>query len=165
MRARTTRWKTNSAQFRTRVTRHQHSGTAQHHPRVGRSQSVDGRQEVLCWIAHTPAKLSQIIIKTVQKRIRSFREVNQVTEPNKTPQNQCAEKRDPQGAKTVEVATGAVCSTSTVLARRYSITEVSQQQYMNVEVPAEVQCPEIQCQNTTTQHNRFHSRNGDIRTS
>ena len=27
-------------------------------------------------------------------------------------------------------------------------TEVSQQQYMNVDVPAEMQCPEMQCQNT-----------------
>ena len=51
-------WKTNNAQFRTRVTRHQHSGdetALQHHPRAGRSQSVDGRQEVQCWIGHEPA--------------------------------------------------------------------------------------------------------------
>ena len=50
-------WKTNSAQLRTRVTHQQHSGdeTAQHHPRAGRSQSVDGRQEMQRWIGHEPA--------------------------------------------------------------------------------------------------------------
>ena len=45
------------------------------------------------------------------------------------------------------------------------IAEISQLQYMKVEVPAEMQCPEIQCQNTATQHNKFHSLNGAIRTS
>ena len=112
-------WKTNSAQFRTRVTRHQHIGdeTAQHHPRAGRSQSVEG------WIGHEPAMKEQnlfhIIMKTVQRK-KPFiqRSESGDTEQIKTPQIQCAEKRDspgaenrhdrPYDAKTVVVATCAV---------------------------------------------------------
>ena len=78
---------------RTRGTRHRRFGdetAQQRHPRTKRSQSIDGRQEV------------RIIVKIVQ------RQVNQVTEQIKTPQIQCAENRDPQSAKTVEFATGAV---------------------------------------------------------
>ena len=42
--------------------------SAQHNPRAGRSQSVDGGQEVQCWIGHEPEKLFQIIMKTVQRK-------------------------------------------------------------------------------------------------
>ena len=42
--------------FRTRATRHQHSGdetALSHHPRSGRSQTINGQQEVQSWISTT----------------------------------------------------------------------------------------------------------------
>ena len=90
-----------------------------HHPRAGRSQSVDGGQDAQCWIGHEPAKLFQIIHEDdADKEFVHPEEVNHVTEQINCPVSVCSEKRDSLGAvyrhdcphiaKTVEVATGAV---------------------------------------------------------
>ena len=101
-------------------------------------------------------------------RIRSSREVNQVTEQIKTPRIQRAEKPDspvtvyrhdhPQSKDRRSChKCRKINSTSQKVQQ---ITEVSKQHYMNVELPAEMQCSEVQYQNTTTQHNKFHSLTG-----
>ena len=132
-------WKTNNAQFRTRVTRHQHSGdetALQHHPRAGRSQSVDGRQVVQCWIGHEPAtnfcETEPSHHEDCRERIRSCKEVNHVTEQIETPQIQWAEKRD----------------SPTTACRHDHVHKVQR---------ALKFCG-------ATQHNTFHSLNGAIRT-
>ena len=89
-------------------------------------------------------------MKTVQRKIRSSREVNQVTEQIKTRQIQCAEKRDSPGADIDRIDHKMQRSlklpqyTNTTIQKVQQVTEVSQQQYvdMNVDVPAEIQKPE-----------------------
>ena len=90
-------------------------------PSTRRENSIY-RQEVQRWIGHEAATNHCETVpnhhEDCRERIRSSREVNHVTEQVKTPQIQCAEKRDspgavhrqdrPQEAKIVEVATGAV---------------------------------------------------------
>ena len=152
-------WKTNSAEFRTRVTRHPHcrGGTDRHHSRAGRSQSTDRKCNVGLVMnqQRTIVKLFQIIM-------------NHVTEQIETPQIQCAEKRDPLGAvfrhdhvhkmqKPLKLP--QVQCINKTSQKVQQITEVSHQQYMdmNVDVPAE-----MQCQNTATRRHcrRLRKHNG-----
>ena len=91
----------------------QHNGNEtalQHHLRAGRSQSVDGRQEVQRWIGHEQAKMFQIIMKTVQRKNQFIQRSESGDRANQdSPDSGAVYQHDrPHVAKTVEVATGAV---------------------------------------------------------
>ena len=105
---------------RTRVTRHQHSrgGKERHNPRAGRSQSADGRQEVQSWIGHEPAKLFQIITKTVQRKNPIIqRSESGDRADHDSPDSVCRETRS---TRCKDRWSCHRCSTSTVPDRRYS---------------------------------------------
>ena len=127
----------------------------------------------------TMVKLFQIIMKTVQRKNPFIQRSESCDGQIKTPQIQCAEKRDPPGAvyrhdhvhkmqKLLKLPQVQYINKTSHKVQQ--VTEVSQQQHMdmNVEVPGE-----MQCQNTATHRhcrklrmpNRFHSLNGVIRTS
>ena len=136
-------WKTNSPQFRTRVTRHQHRGdeTAQHHPPAGGSQSVDGRQQAQCWIGHEPAKLFQILMMNAAEKEFIQRSESGDRADQDSLDSVCRETRFTR------------CSISTwivhtlrrplrlpqvqYIQKVQQSTEVSKQQYTNDDVPAE----------------------------
>ena len=143
-----------------------------------RSKKSIYRQEAQRWIGHEPATNHCETVPSHHEdcrgRIRSSRDVNHVTEHIKTPQIQCAQKRDPPGAvyrhdhvhkmqKKLKLPQVQYINKTTQKVQQ--ITEVSKQHYtnMNVDVPAGMQyqniAPHRHCRKLRT-HNRFHSLDG-----
>ena len=110
-------------------------------------------------MGNEPAKLFQIILKTVQTK-NSFIRRSESKWPSRSRLTRFTmqRKRDSPVAlyrhdHVHKVQRSLNLSQVQRIKKVQQSTEVSQQQYMNVDVPAEMQCPEIQCQNIATHQN------------
>ena len=137
---------------------HSRGGKARHHSRTRRCQSTDRKCNVGLVMnqKRNIVKLFQIVMKTAQRKnpfIRRSESVDRTDQDspdsvqrNEIHQVQCIDKIDRKMQRSLKLP--QVRYINKIIQKVQLITEVSQQQCMNVDVPAE-----IQCQKTATHQN------------